>query len=277
MRETKRQVFARYGIDYIGKNGGKILAPWGEYIGLPLKKGNSKTGEKVYTFSTLAGREVYHTKYGDLLGTCPLTCPGCYARLGCYNFPSVINSLAVNTILVREYLDFMERSIMAQLETLKAIDEIRIFASGDFYISDDMAVNREYVAMWKRIIKAFPNKFFWTYTKVREFENAFDDLNNANIVKSVINGIGFNFGTVEYLLTVYEKLKSAGKDVYICKCGFDDNQHCHGCHSCSKHAFVLFLEHSTKYNPLESENYETLKAIVMNQQDENKGGNALAA
>lgn len=266
MKETKKSIYAKYGIEY--KNG-KILSPMG-WINEILKKGNSKTGKDVYTFSTLPTNKIFKTKYGDVKGTCPLKCIGCYATLGCYNFPSVINSLALNTILVRNYLEFVEHAISAQLETLKKIDELRIFASGDFYISDDKAVNDEYVEMWKRIIKQNPHKFTWTYTKVKEYENAFNDLPNANIVKSVINGIGFNFGKVEYILSTYEKLKAMGKDVYICKCGFDKNQHCHKCHSCSKHDFVLFLEHSTGYEPTESPLYETLKAIVMSQENENE-------
>ena len=266
MKETKKQIYAKYGIQFNGK---RILAPNGLWIVPFLKKGNSKTGEKVYTFSTLPTTKIYNTSFGEVKGTCPLTCRDCYATLGCYNFSSVINCLAVNTIMVRNYMDFVERAITAQLETLKTVNEIRIFASGDFYISDDMNVNREYLEMWKRIIKRFPQKFFWTYTKVQQFENGFDDLNNANIVKSVINGIGFNFGTVEYLLETFRKLQAMGKDVYICKCGFDESQHCHNCHSCSKHAFVLFLVHSNGYVATDSPLYETLKAIVMAQENEN--------
>lgn len=265
MKETKKQIFARYGIQFNGK---RILTPDGRWIVPFLKKGNSKTGEKVFTFSTLPTTRTYKTAYGEVKGTCPVTCKDCYATLGCYCFPSVVNCLAINTIMVREYMDFVERAIMAQLETLKTVNEIRIFASGDFYISDDRAINSAYVEMWKRIIKAFPDKFFWTYTKT-EFVNAFDDLDNANIVKSVINGIGFNFGEVEYLIETFYKLKAMGKDVYICKCGFDESQHCHNCHSCSKHAFVLFLKHSTGYIATDSPLYETLKAIVMAQDDEN--------
>lgn len=267
MRETKKQIFEKNGIRF---NENRILTPNGIWIKPFLKQGNSKTGKKVYTFSTLPTNRTFSTAYGEVKGTCPLTCKGCYATLGCYNFPSVINCLAINTIMVRKYLKFVECSIMAQLETLKTVDEIRIFASGDFYISDDKAVNDEYVEMWRRIIKAFPNKFFWTYTKCKEYENAFDDLPNANIVKSVINGIGFNFGKVEYILSTYEKLKAMGKDVYICKCGFDKGQHCHGCHSCSKHDFVLFLEHSTGYEPTESPLYNVLKEIVMSQENESE-------
>ena len=180
MKETKKSIYAKYGIDY--KNG-KILSPMG-WINEILKKGNSKTGKDVYTLSTLPTNKIFKTKYGNVKGTCPLKCNGCYATLGCYNFPSVINSLALNTILVRNYLKFVENAILAQLETLKKIDELRIFASGDFYISDDKTVNGEYVEMWKRIIKAFPNKFFWTYTKCKEYENAFDDLPNAISLKA---------------------------------------------------------------------------------------------
>ena len=268
MKETRKQVYARYGIEYDTKKD-RILAPNGIWIKPFLKPGNIKTGKRVYTYSILPTTKTYETIYGGIKGTCPCTCKDCYATLGCYVFPSVINCLAINTIMIREYMDFVERAILAQLETMKNCNEVRIFASGDFCIFDDIARNAEFVEMWKRIIKAFPDKFFWTYTKVKAFENAFDELPNANIVKSVINGIGFNFGTVEYLLDAYYKLKNARQDVYICKCGFDENQHCHNCHSCSKHKFVLFLVHSNGYIATESDRYNELYDIVMSQENEN--------
>lgn len=267
MKETKRMTYARHGIEY---RKGKILAPSGAWIAPFLKAGNVKTGRKVYTFSTLPTSGKYETEFGKIRGTCPVTCSGCYATKGCYNFPGVVRCLAINTIMVRQYRDFVRRAIIAQLETLPGCNEIRIFAAGDFCISADHAVNVEYVEMWRDIIRAVPGKFFWTYTKCREFENAFDDLPNANIVKSVINGIGFNFGKVEYIIAAYRKLKAAGLDVYICRCGIDPGQHCHNCHSCSKHAFVLFLEHSTGYKPETSPAYMDLVAIVNAQENENE-------
>lgn len=253
-RINRAEIYARHGIEY---KAGKILSPLG-WIEPLLKQGNTKTGKEVYTYSTLPTNKVFDTIYGPVQGTCPCHCEGCYATKGNYNFPSVINALALQTVLARQYLDFVKRAIIAQLETLPEVKEIRIHAAGDFF-SD------EYFNMWCEIVALFPEKFFWTYTKVRKYESGFDKFVNANIVKSIIDGVGFNFGHVEYILATYKKLKAAGFRVYICKCGVDNNQHCHNCHSCSKYDFVLFIEHSTGYKPEESPLWSELVALAMSQ------------
>ena len=253
-RISRAEIYARRGIEY---KAGKILSPLG-WIEPLLKQGNTKTGKEVYTYSTLPTNKVFEAIYGPVKGTCPCWCDACYATKGSYNFPSVINALALQTVLARQYMDFVERAILAQLETLPNVNEIRIHAAGDFF-SD------AYLEMWKRIIKRFPEKFFWSYTKVKEYENAFNDFDNANLVKSVIDGVGFNFGKVEYILDTFYKLVAAGKSVYICRCGIDQNQHCHNCHSCSKYDFVLFIEHSTGYDPKTSARYNELVNVIENQ------------
>ena len=252
----KTAIYALHGIQY-DKKTDRILSPLG-WIKPLLKKGNTKTGTAVYTYSLLPTNKVFDTVYGPLKGTCPCHCPGCYATTGRYNMPSTINSLALQTKLAYDYLNFVERAIIAQLETLPRVYEIRIHAAGDFF-------SFEYLNMWKRVIKNFPHKFFWTYTKVKAFEKEFNQFDNANIVKSAIDGIGFNFGPVEYILNTYYKLKAAGMKVYICRCGIDQNQHCHDCHSCSKYDFVLFVEHSTGYNPKTSPRYDELVNVIENQ------------
>jgi len=255
-KHSKVEIYAARGIQYDAKTD-RILSPVG-WIKPLLKKGNTKTGTAVYTYSLLPTNQEFNTPYGVLKGTCPCKCIGCYATAGRYNMPSTINSLALQTYLAYNHLDFVKRAIIAQLETLPRVYEIRIHAAGDFF-SDD------YLNMWKEIIDLFPDKFFWSYTKVKEYESAFDEFNNANLVKSVINGIGFNFGKVEYILNAYYKLKAAGMRVYICRCGIDPNQHCHNCHSCSKYDFVLFIEHSTGYDPKSSPRYMELVNVIENQ------------
>lgn len=236
---TKKDIYAKYGIEYAN---GKVTTPIGKSCEL-LKKGNSKTGAKVLTWS------MNQT-------TCRMHCEGCYADRGCYNFSNVKKTLAFNTELATRHLDFWKSCIMAQLETLPEGTEIRIHAVGDFF-------GPEYVKAWHDIAEAFPGLVFWTYTKT-EYENAFDDLPNANIVKSLIDG-RYNFGHCEYVMGLYDELKTTGKSVHICKCGVDDNQHCEGCHKCSISEYVLFLEHSTDYVAENDPAYSRFVEMVNNQ------------
>lgn len=246
MAMTKKEIYAKYGIEY---NNGKILYH-GEWIAELLKEGNSKTGKRVYTWSMLPGEK----------GTCVCTCKECYAMTGFYNMPSVIESLTKNTAIVENDIDFFYRAVSAQLETIGS-GEIRIHAAGDFATKN----MEEYAATWKKIVVENPRFMFWTYTKVRELENLFDDTANGNIVKSIIDGIGVNYGHCDYIIAAYKKLKAMGANVYICRCGIDKNQHCENCGHCSKADFVLFIEHSTSYNAKKDPLYNELKELIESQ------------
>jgi len=118
---------------------------------------------------------------------------------------------------------------------------------------------------WKRIVTENKNFLFWTYTKVKECESLFDGIDNANIVKSVINGIGVNYGHCDYIMNTYNKLKAMNASVYICRCGIDKNQHCENCKHCATADFVLFIEHSTAYKAEKDPLYEELKALINSQ------------
>ncbi len=259
--ESKKSVYARYGIAY---KSGKILSPVG-YIPELLKKGNTKTGETVYTFSLLPGTEnVTVTIKGQnkkVKGTCKVKCKGCYAMSGFYRMKNVIASLAINTYLVNKFPEFVLSALLAQLETIEDYTEIRVHAAGDFNTENPLC----YAKIWKKVAKQNTTKSFWTYTKIQEFETFFDDVPNFNIVRSVIPKVGVNFGTCEYIINAYYTLKSLDIPVYICKCGFDENQHCAGCKVCSKYKYVLFIEHSTKYDALSDPLFKKLQAIVNNQ------------
>ena len=259
-RMTKKAIYAKYGIQFIN---GKILSPIG-FICELLKEGNDKTGKLVYTFSLLPGTGEFEIEInGQVIivkGTCCCDCIGCYAKTGRFNSDIVMRSLIINTFLVNNYIDFVKACIMAQLEYIGR-GEIRIHAAGDFNTSNPEV----YAAMWYEIAKKFNTFRFWTYTKVKKYETLFDDLKNANIVKSVIPGIGFNFGHCDYIINAYYTLKELGKSVYICKCGIDKNQHCENCGVCATYEYVLFLEHSTDYKPEQDPLYEKFIEIVNNQ------------
>lgn len=243
---TKREIYAKYGIEYKDEH---ILYN-GTWICELLKEGNTKTGKRVYTFSLPAGTK----------GTCPCDCIGCYAKVGRYATPTVIESNARNLHIVNDNIDFFYKAVSAQLEIIGK-GEIRIHASGDFKTKNP----QEYANTWHRIAKENPSFLFWTYTKMKEFETLFNDIPNGNIVKSVINGIGFNFGHCDYIIETYKKLKAMDASIYICRCGIDKNQHCENCKHCATSEFVLFIEHSTDYKAEKDPLFETLKVIIDSQ------------
>lgn len=256
MAYTRKEMYSRHGIEFDGDRKVKYN---GEWIPLFLKEGNNKTGKLVYTFSLPAGTN----------GTCVCDCEGCYAKTGMYKTPDVITSNKRNQWFVENDIDFLYRAISAQLETLRGkVTEIRIHASGDFHTAN----SREYAALWRRIVSENPDFLFWTYTKMEEFESLFDGLENGNIVKSVIDGIGINYGHVGYVIDTYWKLRKAGAAVYICRCGIDKNQHCHNCHHCATTEFVLFIEHSTKYVAEKDSRYSELLELIAMQDRENMEG-----
>lgn len=257
MRITKKMVYAKYDIEM---KGDKILSPIG-WITELLKEGNDKTGKRVYTWSILPGRKEYVLEVAGekivICGTCICNCDGCYAMRKRYNTPSVKESMARNTYLVNEHIDFVRRAISAQLEYIGR-GEVRIHAAGDF----NTKAGRKYPEMWRGIAEKFNSFRFWTYTKIHEYESLFDGLKNANIVKSVIPGIGINFGHCDYIISAYYTLREAGKRVYICRCGIDKNQHCERCGICATYDYVLFLEHSTEYIAEKDPLYPALVEIV---------------
>lgn len=259
---TKKEIYTKYGIEYDTKTE-KILSPIG-FICELLKEGNSKTGKHVYTFSMLPGTGEFtfeiDEKVFTVKGTCVCDCIGCYAKTGHYNHDNTIRSMAINTFLVNTDIDFVKRAISAQLESFGR-GEIRIHAAGDFNTADP----DKYSMMWLDIAKHFNSFRFWTYTKIKKFETLFDRLKNANIVKSVIPGLGFNFGKCEYIINAYYTLLELGKSVYICRCGIDKEQHCEHCGVCATYDYVLFIEHSTGYKAEKDPYYDKLVEIINNQ------------
>lgn len=257
-RVTKKDIYASYGIQYDGK--GHIFHQAYGWIPCLLIDGNDKIGKGVYHFSTLPGTQLFdivvNGRSFTLKGTCPCDCVGCYAKSGNYTRYGY-DGPGMRTLIAYNDIDFMVRACIAQIKADK-IKLCRIHASGDFY-------GDVYVAAWKQIIAACPDCTFWTYTKNRAAESAFDGLDNVNIVKSVIPGKGVNYGHCDYILACYEFLKAAGKQVYICRCGIDKNQHCVNCKGCSKNEYVLFIEHSTEYKAEKDPLFPVLKAIIESQ------------
>lgn len=241
---TKKEAYSRRGIVFENDH---ILDPLGNWIKPVLKDGNTKTGKAVLTFSIS-------------VESCGRRCPGCYACTGMYTCPTVIDSLDRNYLYAREYIDFLDNAIRAQLDTCKPGKEIRIHAAGDFF-------NDEYAALWENIVKEYPDLVFWTYTKRIKYEEMLDKYDNGNIVRSILPGIGINYGHAGYIAKAYNTLKAAGEDVHVCECGIDPDHHCAGCHACSEHKYVLFVEHSTAYKAELDPDLSRIKAIIAAQKE----------
>ena len=257
---TKKAVYAKYGISF---ENDYIVSPIGKIKEL-LKEGNDKTGKLVLTFSVLPGTEEFTANVNGtdytVKGTCVCNCSGCYAKTGHYTQTIPIRSMVINTYLVNNHIDFVKACINAQLEYIGR-GEVRIHAAGDFNTADP----DKYAAMWYEIAKKNNSFRFWTYTKIKKYETLFDNLKNANIVKSVIPGIGFNFGHCDYIINAYYTLKELGKSVYICRCGIDKEQHCERCGVCATYEYVLFLEHSTGYKAEKDPLFSKVCEIANNQ------------
>jgi len=263
-RESKKTTYARFGIKY---ENGKIYNPVFGWISPLLVNGNTKLGKGVYTWSMLPGTDAkfftYDGEKHSTVGTCVCDCPGCYAKTGMYNYPSVQLSLAIKTVIARTQSEWFRNAVIAQI----VADEIklcRIHAAGDFF-------ELSYIDDWRFIVSQCEQTVFWTYTKNPDAESAFDDLKNINIVCSVIPGFGFNFGKCGYIIKVYKALKEMNIPVYICRCGIDKNQHCVNCKGCSQNLFVLFIEHSTGYNAEHDPDFPELKKIIESQSPETAG------
>lgn len=258
MKITKQQVYQNHGIVYDPKTD-TITAPIFGQVKPLLKKGNTKTGKTVYTWSTLPSNEMFNLVIKGIeytmQGTCPCHCEGCYAMTGKYNCSNVLNSLAINTLLIREHPAFVEAALIAQIEA-ENLDSVRIDAAGD--------IENCMIAVFQNVVKACKVTKFWTYTKNRKAETAFDGLENGNIVKS-LTPYGKNYGHCDYILSVYNKLVQDNESVYICRCGIDKNQHCENCKGCSNHKYVLFIEHSTAYKAEKDPAFEELKTVIEKQ------------
>lgn len=91
-------------------------------------------------------------------------CPGsgfcaepCYAQQARYTLPDAIRTRETNLAIVRASLPLFERLATHDLERIK-VRSIRLHDSGDFY-------SQEYLDSWFSIMRQFPAKSFYCYTK----------------------------------------------------------------------------------------------------------------
>jgi len=242
---------------------GNMVMIDGTLYPVPLVKGNSKLGKKVYHSSTLPTNKTITCvdKNGNEIsekGTCPATCPGCYGTTGHYKQNSVKFYAMMRTRLLKKYPEIYFALVAIQLRN-EGTEKMRMHAIGDFIPGEAKG--------FYEVMKNFTGIKSWTYTKVENDPDIelLNTLPNVNVVKSIIPGKGFNYGHNAYIANMYYYLKRLGKSVYICRCGIDPDQHCSNCDGCSDHEYVLFLEHSTGYNPKTDYGYDKIVELIENQ------------
>ena len=293
-RINRKQIFARYGIEYRSNNGGQILTPWGDWIAVLMPfDTNTKVG-KAATWSTKHGNRVYTVAeiaefservanvmkaigIDSIKESCPCHCKGCYCDYGFFNMPTTRDGNFIKLIIATVYPNFLRNALLAQIEAFQ-IKQVRINASGDFAINDEFIKVWCDVAIATQAENAKDDVIFWTYTKEEKALKAFKGIRNIRITPS-ITPYGINYGTCGYLLNIYHKLTRDGYRVHICCCGTpiekELNMHCatcwHGCKTVGTECdFVLFIKHSTNdytAGQYDVEEYNAICEIIRNQQN----------
>lgn len=188
-----------------------------------LQAGNKKLSRDILIFNLPPGKSCLNCK------ECYKTC---YARKAYKQYPNVKISWNYNLELAKNDPEKLFNSIVNQLKSTKK-NIIRIHSSGDFFSQD-------YIDLWEKIIKSFPDKRFYVYTKVNkllDFSNI-RKLNNFNLIKSFIDG-HLNYGSIDYCNNLVKNhgafLCPATKGKGI-RCGQD-------CNYCINNSRPVFIEH----------------------------------
>lgn len=193
-----------------------------------MAKGNSKNSKKnVLIFNLTPGED----------GSCRQTCSSCYAMKAERMYVNVRYSRKLNFELAKNHREALEYILCCQLEKDTKRNIVRIHESGDFF-------SQEYIDMWERIMRKFPEKRFYTYTKNIDFFN-FDSvlsLNNFNIVNSYVE-LSDGTKTVNYgneeKIEIFKKL-----GYFVCPyTGSNKMKYGEDCNYCIYHSNVVFHQH----------------------------------
>lgn len=157
----------------------------------------------------------------------------CYARKAERIYKDSAIFRETNLVLFLNDKELLKSLIISQLElTRKKV--IRLHSSGDFF-------SQSYINFWDEIVKLFPEKKFYTYTKVDKILD-FSEIEknkNFNLILSYI-GDKLNFGSLEYCKELKREHKAficpVTKGVKNIKCGA-------GCTYCVSNKNVCFVEH----------------------------------
>lgn len=127
------------------------------------RKGNTKLGESIATFSKLYSDEEIETPLGVIKGSCKTEfCTGC--KPSCYvpksyRYNSVRQGHGRNTLAIRSSLEVSYEELRNQLSRArKPFTIVRVHQSGE------LEDTREFL-MWCQLAKDFPTVTFYIYTK----------------------------------------------------------------------------------------------------------------
>lgn len=211
-------------VNYLEPSSSRVLEFEGHYISdLRLKGGNMKLID-ILIFDLPA------------VETC-LNCDDCklkcYAKKAEVQYKDTYVFRQTNLALYKHDRALLFELIVKQISESK-INSIRIHASGDFF-------NQSYIDFWCDIVKMFPSKKFYAYSKVIElfdFSNI-EGLSNFNLINSIVADIHLNFGSVEYCQSLNKKYNT-----FICPATLKENVKCGlDCSYCITNKNVCFVQH----------------------------------
>lgn len=140
-----------------------------------ISQSNSKTG--IPSFNTLPGndKDYYRTPHSldgeRITGTCQCCCPGGYCQK-VTRYPGVFNACLINTILVKEHPDELEKQLNSWLELYEP-RYFRIHDYGEIWDYNNLK-------MWIRIAEKHEDTKFYTYTK--RFDLLREYLQNGGLI-----------------------------------------------------------------------------------------------
>lgn len=198
----------------------------GLYMGKCFSMGNRKLSSNIAIFRL---KEIFTCL------NCKDCAKDCYAVKSSRQYPNVNNHRWLMSYVAINHADLLETWIRKELSNMHNIDYVRIHESGDFFL-------QSYVDMWARIARDFPRFRFYFYTKVA---GVFDfsklvNLNNVNMVESVLSDGGINFDVEDKITKRAHALgvplcpyRKGGAPVH---CGTD-------CKACMTSKYVAFIKH----------------------------------
>lgn len=185
--------------------------------------------------------------------TCKYACKGCYALKAEMIYKNVRVKRLLNFIVINEILSNTENKnfllsifndILKKYSKVFRFPIVRIHSSGDFF-------SKDYFNFWLEFVEKFKTIKFYTYTKQLD-NDEIDEINskykNFNIVKSLINLDGkkyLNFGSLEEITDLKNRLLASGQEAFICNYGIKENvEACmDSCKKCLNCANILFKKH----------------------------------
>lgn len=218
-------------VNYLKKSNTRyhFISELNMYVGSCFSMGNIKLGNNIAITKL---KEVFTCL------DCADCAKDCYALKASNLRPTVNNYRWLHTFMVINHMDIYETWLIEDLRKIESkVKFVRIHESGDFF-------NQDYLNMWTRIIKLFPNLKFYFYTKS---ENILDfsemlSLSNVNRVKSHLPNGDVNFDDEA---TIKEKCKKY--NVPLCPYGVDGQTemvHCGTqCTTCMNSDCVGFVKH----------------------------------